>query len=114
MPALSYTIIQWTDGAWSFESVDAITGRVVFQSHTWGYPLYGSLLDVEHAIGVCEGARRRTDGADVTTAEVVRKRAATRRRERHQAEQRLEMLLEKHGRRSYTRHPMWGITEAVL
>jgi hypothetical protein len=118
MTALNYTIIEWTDGCWSFESTDVLTGRVIFASHTWGYPLYRSLWDAKHAVDLCEDARAHgrgfaTDDTPRPTTSVVRKRAATRRREQRLADERLEVLVEKYGRKCYTRHPLWGMVEAV-
>ena len=106
MPELTYTLIEWSDHAWSFEQHDPTTGCTIFRSHL-DYPLYICESDARHAITLCELARARVHGRAGGVLEVtvvIEKRPRWKRtRDQVRAEVRLTQLLVK-ARRCYTRY----------
>ncbi len=100
MTQLNYTLTKWSDNAWTFEETDPETNRVIFSSYSWGYPLYESLDDALHAIGLCEAARARARGCSVedlgSTITMTRRPRYLRVRECVQAEARLTKLLTRY------------------
>ena len=106
MTKLNYSLTKWSDNAWTFDETDPETNRVIFSSYSWGYPLYETLDDVLHAIGLCEAARAKVQGCAVedldSTITLTRRPRYLRARECARDQARLEKLLHRYCR-TYTK-----------